>query len=47
MWKISEGDIKFLYVMRLVPSQDLGSYVHINTLSLKLLIIVALSTEKY
>ena len=28
MWKISEGDTKFLYAMRLVPPKDLGSIVH-------------------
>ena len=30
-WEISEGDIKFLYVMILVPPKDLGSIVLFGT----------------
>ena len=32
MWEYSEGDTKFLYAMKLVPSKDLGSTVHLSTI---------------
>ena len=32
MWEFSEGDSKFLYAMKLVPPNDLGSDVHPGTI---------------
>ena len=31
MWGISEGDIEFLYAMRIVPPKDLESIVRLGT----------------
>ena len=30
--KMNEGDIKFLYAMKLVPPKNLGSIVHLSTI---------------
>jgi hypothetical protein len=38
MWETSEGDTKFLYVMKLVPPKDLGSTIHRGIVHLALII---------
>ena len=35
MWEISEGDIKFLYGMKLAPPKDLGTTAHRATIHLE------------
>lgn len=32
MWEINEGDIKFLYAMKLMPPVDLGNIVHLGSI---------------
>jgi hypothetical protein len=45
MWEISEGDTKFLYAIKLATPKDLGSIIHPDSTTLKILLIATLFIE--